>query len=177
MITKTALVFGVGLVLLPGCPLLDVEADVGEVCVTYPDIEVDVPAGSVMLETSFVVDDLSAIHDLTKFDATMSFVRARVRATSGLDDLGFVTSAHLDISSGDPTSALPRITVYTCDGDCTPTGPSLEIPAPDQHDAMDYVKSGSLLVDLQISGRTPAQHFKMDVDVCMSGRAGYTFTP
>ena len=173
MIIKLALV-SAALVVLPACPLVDAEADVSEVCVTYRDLPLDIPAASGTFETSFAIDDLSAIKPITDLGSSISFVRASVRASNNHDNLGFISSARVDISSGDPMSRLPRITAFSCDGDCAAAG-NLELTAPDQHDAIEYVKSNSLLVDLQVSGSTQARPLEVDVDVCMSGSAKYSF--
>ncbi len=162
---------------LPGCALFDLETDVGEVCVTYPNLAVDVPAASATFTESFAVDDLGAVKDVAKLDASVKFVRASVRPTSGIDSLAFVSAAHVAVSSGDPASTLPKLDVYSCDGDCVQPDGALELPAPADADALAYVKSGSLLVDLSVTGSTPAQHFTVDVDVCMSGKVSYSYSP
>jgi hypothetical protein len=161
---------------LPGCALFDLETDVGEVCVTYPNLAVDVPGASSSFSESFAVDDLGAIKGIADLDASVRFVRAAVRPTSGIDSLAFVSSAHVAVSSGDPASTLPKLDVYQCDGDCVVDG-GLALPAPSGGDALAYVKTGSLLVDLSVAGSTPAQHFTVDVDVCMQGKAHVSYTP
>ena len=177
-ISRSALALGFGLVLLPGCPLLDIEADVPEVCLTYPNLQIPgVPAQSSIKQT-FVFDDLSAVHDLTnKLDANLEFVRAEVRATSGIENFQFVRAVHVVVSSGDPDSTLPPLTMYDCDGDCAPEGNKLEVPASLAHDAIEYLKSDSIVIDLDFQGDVPASSWTMDVDVCMKARAGYTFSP
>ena len=162
---------------LPGCALFDLETDVGEVCVTYPDLAVDAPAAATTFTESFAVDDLGAIKSIADLDASVHFVRARVRPTSMIDSLAFVQSAHVSVASGDPASTLPKLDVYACDGDCVVPDGGLELPAPSGSDALAYVKSGSLLVDLSVTGATPAQHFTVSVDVCMAGHAHVSYTP
>ena len=165
-----------GLAMLPGCPLVDVEADVPEVCLTYPNLQVQTPAQSSISE-SFVFDDLSAVHDVVKEDANLQFVRAEIRVASGLDNLAFVDSVRVVVSSNDPGSTLPPMTMYDCDGDCVPEGNKLEIPASVGRDAIEYLKSNSIIIDLDFQGEIPASSWTMDVDVCMKARAGYSFSP
>ncbi|HET7503531.1 MAG TPA: hypothetical protein VFK02_21060 [Kofleriaceae bacterium] len=163
--------------MLPGCPLLEVQADVPEVCLTYPNIHVPAAPGLTSLDRSFVFDDLSAVQDLADLEADLQFVRAEVRATSGIDGFGFVEAAHIVISSGDPASTLPALTMYDCDGDCAPDGNRLELPAGLANNAIDYLRTNSIVIDVDFQGQVPTVPWTMDVDVCMKAKAGYTISP
>jgi len=171
---STALLFG--LVTLPGCPLLDVQADVPEVCLTYPNLQVQTPAVSSATQ-SFVFDDLSAVHDLANQDVSLEFVRAAIRVTSGLENLAFIDAVHIVVASNDPGTTLPPLTMYNCDGDCAPDGNTLELPAAVAHNAVDYLRSNSIAINLEFRGEIPAAAWTMDVDVCMKGSAGFTVSP
>jgi hypothetical protein len=177
-ISRSALALGIGLVMLPGCPLLEIEADVPEVCLSYPNLQIaGVPAQSSIKQT-FVFDDLSAVHDLTdKLDANLEFVRAEVRARDGIENFDFVRAVHVVVSSGDPDSTLPKLTMYDCDRDCAPEGKKLEIPAALAQDAIAYLKSDSIVIDLDFEGEVPESSWSMDIDVCMKAHAGFTFSP
>jgi hypothetical protein len=175
MMTRSAALL-LGLATLPGCPLLDVQAEVPEVCLTYPNLPVQTPAvGS--LSQSFVFDDLSAVHDLAKQEANIGFVRAEVRVTSGIENLAFIHAVHVVVSSTDPATPLPPLTVYDCDGNCVPDGDVLQVPAALVNNAIDYLRSNSLKIDLEFDGDIPAASWTMDIDVCMKGSAGYTVSP
>ncbi len=167
-------------VLSTGCPLLQVDTEVSEVCVTYHDVVIEgVPGqgdGPTELATSVTIDDLGQLTDLVDQDDDLAFVRAEIRATDGTD-LGFVDAANVSIASGDPDSVLPTLSVVACDGDCLPNGAVLEIPAAIQHSAVDYVRTGSLAIDLDIVGRAPATDWTADVDVCMTGHLTYKLEP
>jgi hypothetical protein len=175
--SKILLVLGVGLTLLPGCPLLNIEAEVAEVCLSYPNLEVTNPMAQSSLRESFVFDDLSAIRELAEQDADLRFVRAEVRATSGVEGFAFVRAVRLVVSSGDPGSTLPPLTMYDCDGDCVPEGNALAIPAAVGGNAIEYLRGDSVLIDLDFEGEIPAGTWTMDVDVCMKGKAAYTVNP
>jgi hypothetical protein len=178
ILSRSALTLGIGLVMLPGCPLLSIEADVPEVCLSYPNLQVTSDKAVSSIKQTFVFDDLSAVHEFTdKLDANLEFVRAQVRATSGVDSFAFVQAMRVVVSSGDPDSDLPPLTMYDCDGDCVPDGNKLEIPASVGRDAIDYLRSDSIIIDLDFQGEIPATSWTMDVDVCMKARAGYTFSP
>ena len=177
-ISKSTLVLGIGLVMLPGCPLLDVEADVPEVCLTYPNLMIPATPAQSSIQQSFVFDDLSAVHDLTdKLDANLEFVRAEVHLTSGAESLAFVEAVKIVVSSGDPDSTLPPMTMYDCDGNCAPAGDRLVIPAGVGNNAIDYLRSNSIMIDIDFRGQIPSTAWTMDVNVCMKAKAGYTFSP
>jgi hypothetical protein len=167
------------LALLPaGCPfpLLDVAADVQAVCVTYTDVQVEgVPAiaGVHSVSQSFTVSDLGEITSLDKLDAQLTFVSAELHATSGISDFTFVQAANVMVASGDPTSTLPTVDVYDCTGDCAPTGSTMSVPAATEVDAAPYVHSGSVVIDVELSGNPPTTAWTMDVDVCFSAHLDY----
>lgn len=176
--TKLSLVGIAGLAMLPGCPLLDVEADAGEVCLTYPNLHVPAAGGETSIQQSFAFDDLSSIHNITdKVDANVELVSASIRATSGISSFQFVQSAHLTVSSGDPTSSLPPLEIYNCDGDCAPDGDTLELPASKAEDVIAYLKGDSIKIDLAFHGDLPTVEWTMDVDVCMKAKGSYTVSP
>ena len=164
------------LLVLPACPLLDVEVEVGEVCMTYHDVRVDATNLGATSE-SFVIDDLSGLDDLLELDTRLELTRAEFRATSGVASLAFINRAQVTIASGDPESTLPTLDVVDCDGDCLANGTTLSVPAGAQQDATEYLRTGSLVVELDVAGELPQQEWTMDVDVCMSGRVGYTVEP
>jgi hypothetical protein len=174
MLRSAALV--AGLAALPGCPLVDAQADVPDVCLTYPNLQVQTPEVDSVTR-SFVFDDLSKVADLVKHEASLEFTRAELRVTSGLDDLSFVEAFHLVVSTGDPKSMLPPLTIYDCDGDCAPEGDTLTLPAGLAKNAIDYLRTSSIKVDLGFQGKIPAASWTMDIDVCMKGSAGYTVSP
>jgi hypothetical protein len=179
-ISRSAVLFGlggIGLLALPGCPLLDAEVDAQEVCLTYPNFQVPAAGGQTQLKQSFVFDDLSSVHDLTKLDANLEFVRAEVRATSGIQSFDFIHAVHIVVASGDADSKLPPMTMYNCDGDCAPDGDRLEVPAAVGADAIAYLRSNSIKIDVDLEGQAPNVAWTMDVDVCMKARASYTVKP
>jgi hypothetical protein len=162
-----------------GCPLLEAEVELSEVCMTYADLEIaGVPAGvPTSIDETFTFDDLSAFDALADLDADARFLSATVRATSGVDTLGFVDTASVEIASNDPDSTLPTRMIYSCDGDCRADGDALAIPAQDQPDALDYIRSGSLAIALRVSGTMPTEDWTMDVEICVAGHASYAFDP
>ncbi len=159
---------------LAACTLVDAHAEVEDVCVSYPGVMVPAAAaGDTLIDQSFTLDNLDEIQELTKLVSDLEFVRAEARATSGIADFDFVHAAHLDVSSSDPASPLPTLDVYDCDGDCVPAGDTLTLPSAVQASAIAYVRSGSVLVDVQMLGQPPTEAWTMDIAVCFRGQLSY----
>jgi hypothetical protein len=161
------------LLALAGCPFLEVEAEVSEVCVTYANVQIDGATGE-LVQTSFTANDLGELSSLVEHDADLRFNRAEIRAIGGAS-LGFVTTARVAIASGNPDSSLPMMPIVECDGDCLPEGATLAIPAQVRESAVAYLQTGSLVVDLELRGQLPATTWSADIDVCMTGKVGYAF--
>jgi hypothetical protein len=175
MRTSVMAIGGTALVLMVGgCPLLDVQVETQEVCLTYTGLEVPgVDAGGSVHE-EFVFDDLGSLDGLDQLDGSARFVRVDLHATSGVADFGFLGSARVTVASGDPDSSLPEVTAVDCSGDgCARDGADLSIFAASDVDAVPYLRSGSVAITIDASGQLPAESWTVDVDVCMAGSAGY----
>lgn len=166
------------LAVLPACTLVQIDADLAETCVNRTGIEVPAVTGTQTITHHYTVDDIGGLQDLVDLDADLRFVRFTARAESGTADaLGAVDSAHVTIASGDPDSTLPTLLAYDCAGDCPVVGPELEVPAATDRGAADYVATGSLAVDVDVTGRLPDHAWTMDVSVCVSGHLAYSLDP
>ena len=119
-------------------------------------------------------DDLSAVHDVVDQDASLEFVRAEIRVAGGLDDLSFVDAVKVAVSSNDPGTTLPKLTMYQCDGNCAPDGKTLKLTAGDAKNVIEYLKANSLKIDLDFQGEIPAASWTMDIDVCLKGSASHS---
>lgn len=144
-----------------GC--LSIDAEIEESCVTRQDIEID-GVTATKVSRDFVIDDLSDIHELLDYDATLQFARAAIRPTSGVANLDFIAFALVAVE-GSP--------VYGCQGDCS----SGELPAAVVKDATQYLAAESLAIGLTVTGELPATPWTVDIDVCMRGTASYEVTP
>jgi len=162
---KPSLFGAFALTFLPACPLLSVEADVSEACMTK-DVDVEGATGS-RIQSTFSYDDLGQFHDLATLDGELEFVRGEARVTSGIADFSWVKSARLTLASGDPESTLPTLTVHACDGDCMADGAMLELPGDD--DVIEYLKGDSIAAGVDLVGELPTNAWSMQVDVCMKG--------
>ena len=170
--------FGLAISILgTGCPLLDVSASVPEACLTYKDIQIDgVPAeNAAAIHSVFTFDDLGGLKDLEKYDADLHFTRGTITGTHGVGNLAFISSAKVDIASGDPDSTLPTRTFYDCAlGNCPAEGKSMDLPVSDQDNAIAYINTGSLVVALDATGNMPTEGWTMDVELCVEGSASYS---
>lgn len=155
------------LALLGGCPLVEVSAELEEVCITRTGVHIaGVDATSV--SQHFTFDDLSSVHDLLQLDADLAFVRAEVRPASGVTDLAFVQSAHV---------ALDDTPVFACDGDCPTLDHAVALAAATQVNAVDYLAQDSVEVALDVVGQLPATEWTVDVDACVTGHVTYSLEP
>jgi hypothetical protein len=165
------------LLVLPACPLLEVQAQVEEVCLTYRGVMIPgVPVGQTSIDQSFTLDQLQGAKDLADADAQLTFTHAEVRAVSGVSGFSFVQKAELSIASGDPNSTLPTVSVFDCEGCGTPAA-ALDVDNAATVPVQDYIKTGSLVVTIALEGTPPANDWVADVDVCMSGNISYKVAP
>lgn len=166
-----------GLVVLPACPLLEVQGEVQEVCLTYRGVTIPgIPVGQTSVSQSFTLDQLQGAKELADADATLTFTHAEVRATAGVSDFSFVQKAELSIASGDPDSTLPTLSIFDCEG-CATTSTTLDVDNPSTTEVQDYIKTGSVVVTIDLQGNAPATDWTADVDVCMTGTISYTVAP
>lgn len=165
-----------------GCPLLKVEADFDAVHVTYKNLTVPgVPAeAGGHITRSFVADDLAAVegfNDVIDIGGSLELVSAELRAASGVADFAFVQRVNVNVGSGDPASALPMAPFFTCEGNCAPIGDALTIPPTAQANALAYLKTGSLLVDVEVDGVLPVADWSVDIDLTFQGHIEGTYAP
>jgi hypothetical protein len=171
-----ALVVGAGLVMLTGgCPLIEIEAEVQEVCLTYADLSIPGSDGTGTVVHDFVFDDLVSIDEIEQLDGNVEFVHVKLRAKSGVSDFGFLDAAHVTVTSGDAASTLPALTVVDCSGDGCPTeGSEITLLSSEPGDALAYLRSGSVAVSLEVTGDLPTSAWTVDVDVCVKGKVRFT---
>jgi hypothetical protein len=156
--------------MLPACPLVEVEVEVPEVCITYDDIEVT--GATPEIHESFVVDDLGELPALTEHAEGLAFRRAEAIAVSGIDNFDFVESARIRIAPGrEPT--VPSLTLYACDGDCVTRADALALGDDEQADVLDYLRGDAITLELELAGEPPPVAWTMSVVVCFEGRVRY----
>jgi hypothetical protein len=180
-LNRPALLSVLAFATVPGCTLVDVEVRVPEVCLSYDELEVEgVPLpegidGTHTIQRSFAIDDLSSFHEITDHDADVAFVRGEILALSGISDFSFIDAARIVISSGDEGSTLPPLVLFECDGDCVAAGGALDMTPDARRDAVEYLRGNSLVIDIEMTGRPPADAWSMRVDVCFQASARYQY--
>ena len=157
-----------------GCTVAKAQVEVTQMCVTYAGVQIaGVDPGTTTLDHTFTYDKLGPIQNLISLVSDLEFVSMDAHAVTGVTDFDFVQAAHVTVASGDPSSTLPTLDVYDCDGDCVPVGDSLTVPSTLEQSAIEYVESGSVIVDLQIAGQLPVDDWTMNVDACFQGQLAY----
>ena len=149
-----------------GCPYVQVSVAVSEVCVTRHDVTIDATDGT-HAGGSFTIDDFGDVSKFAGLDGDMQFRRVQIRPHGALPS---VSSAHVAIASGDASSTLPSLEL-ACDGDCE-VEQDIYLPAELQANAVDYVLSGSMVIDVDVQGQLPTTAWTADIDVCMTGKFG-----
>ena len=162
-------------VLSGACTFVEVDADIQALCATRHDVAVEaVPARAAAYIDEVEVESEVDLAELDLFDdanADLRFDTIRFRPTSGVEDMTFIESAHVTVSSGDPASTLPTLTVIDCDGDCPHEGVDLLIPADSDANAADYATGAPLVVGAIVGGELPDVAWTMDIEVCARGTA------
>ena len=166
-----------GLAFVSACELVDVQAEVQQTCMTYPGVHIEAaPPGVKQLSTTITIDQLDAFHSLAEQGFTLDLASGDVHAASGISSFAFVDRAHVTIASGDPSTTLPSIDAFDCKT-CDGSGATLALPRTATADLVPYIKTGSLVVSLDFSGDAPPTAWSIDVSVCTTGTASYSFAP
>jgi hypothetical protein len=151
-----------------GCPIASVEVDVSEVCVSH-DVEVGATDGS-STTASFTVDDFGKLGELAGQDSEAQFTALRFPDLAAKAPAAQISQARAAIASGNPDAALPTLEV-ACDGNCT----DIAVPAELEANAVGYIRSGSIVVELELHGSgLPTEAWSAKVDVCMAGAFAYS---
>jgi hypothetical protein len=158
-----------------GCPLVEIEAEIEDTCMSYTGVEVDGVAGETSLVKSFAFDDLGGLGELADLDAEVHFAHFDARLVDGVKHFDFVQAAKVTISA--PDGDVPALVVYECDGDCATEGSVLTVDATSEVDALEYLRQDSLVVDVELTGQMPDKKFTMDIDVCVNGKVRYVVDP
>jgi hypothetical protein len=165
--------------LLGGCPLLRVEAEVRGACLREAGIAIDgaAAARSGAVRAAVALDDLSAAHELVELTAELAFARAELGVREGWESLAFVDELRVTVRSGDAGSPLPPLEAFACAGTCAAEGARLTVPAAPGQDALAYLASEALVLEIALRGAVPPTHFALDAAVCFDGRVDYTLAP
>lgn len=161
--------------LVSGCPLVDIEIDVPEVCISASSIEIagvgDLPdiEGEIVLERS--IDITAQIHEMRASLAdlgTAGTLRLRsldvsiAPSPTAPESLDFVRGLELVFVT--PNGTLPPLLAFDCD-DCPTTARTLDV-AVRPLDFLPYLDADVLHLDAAIRGDLPREPWSMSIDTC-----------
>ena len=157
-----------------GVTVAQAQVQVTDLCVPYDGVNIQaVDPGTTVLDHVFTYSKLTAIQDLAADIKDLQFISLSATPVSGVSSLAFIDAAHVTVASGDPSSPLPTLDVYDCDGNCVPNGDTLDVPATLQTSALAYVETGSIIVDLEVDGQLPTTAWVIDINACFRGELDY----
>lgn len=160
-----------------GCPLVQVEAEIEQVCVTRAGVEVAAAGGAGRAVVRTTTTDLAAARDLLDPRDEVRFVRFSARAGGGVTSLGFLRAARVHVASADPTSPLPQLLVFECGAECVTAEGGYQAPAVTEANAVDYALADELAFELELEGALPERAWSLDAEVCLSGRVVRSYSP
>lgn len=171
---RFALPAGLALVLCltSGCAL-SVEADLPDVEITQPDVQVPaVPAEAQLNDTSVAVPFVLSVHDRLRLRRD-SYHEVRVRevrltARTGVTDLSFLRALRITVAGGEPgqtTTAPVEIARY--DGNA-PASPTLVLPRNPPADVTAPFRADTQLVIIELAGTLPPRAWSADISVRLS---------
>jgi hypothetical protein len=157
-----------------------VEAEIPDAKVTQKSVSfLGIPgaqaAGEVSITQSFVVtsDDLSWAKDL---NSEVYAYEVELKATSGVDDLGFIHYARVTIANGEAGSTAPAVEVinYERPDNFTPS-PVLDVKTTHPIDVTSVWAAKKVVVTMQLAGIFPERDWTADVTLHLSGKISYKF--
>lgn len=163
--------------LLAGCPLVQVEAQIEEVCIARTGIVVEPAANRRVTVVRTSIADLAAVNDLLDPADLVTFRRFVARPTSGPTSLAFLESAQIVIAPADPTSPLPPTPAFSCSASCVAADGAFTAPAASDANVVEYLQLPELAFELTLTGTLPAQRWTLDAEVCMAAKLTRTVSP
>ncbi|HEU4577583.1 MAG TPA: hypothetical protein VFS67_04980 [Polyangiaceae bacterium] len=167
---------GVGLLLgalaSVGC---SASADIPKVVVTQSDVAFDgvprlpgVPDVTTTLETQFDHPKDATLPD--SLDPELFPLSGEVKARGSMQNLSFIDSLKLTLSSRSPDAPPPRVVATYQRPPSGKAGSVLALKTDNDHDVLDYWSTKNAFYDLEISGVLPADAWAVDVVVAFSGK-------
>jgi hypothetical protein len=167
-VNRSSTLLAVALLLpLGGCPLLQVEAEVPEVCVSRTDVTV--PGSLGQLQTKVRVD-LSEIDGLSEIQGSdeLHFISFSAHPQDSGLEFASIQSAKVTLRASE-ASGLPDLQVFACSGNCITSEGSLTVKSSTDANIADYLGDAEVSVEIELHGSLPLRDFKVDVNACLSG--------
>lgn|GEM_PF-2797142 len=158
-----------------GCDSMDlfsVEVEASEVCVRGMQVSLAVDETGLAAH-QLIEDDLGVEID-DRIEADVRVLSMELFAVDGVDDLSHLVSLDVDMTQPDDLLTPVAIVDYQHDGSAAPM---LAIDAAREVNVVDYIRTGSLALDLQLaSAMAPAEVFTVGLDMCFSGAGAFRQT-
>lgn len=152
---------------LGGCPLLQVEADVPEVCVSRTDVTVPGSLGQLQTKVKVDLTNVDGLDEIKDSDE-LHFISFSAHPQGGGSELASIQSAKVTLLAS-AASGLPALQIFSCEGDCTSADGSLTVRSSTDANIADYLGDPAVAVEVELRGSLPLRDFKIDVDACLSG--------
>lgn len=163
----SALVVCALLLPLGGCPLLQIEADVPEVCVSRTDVEVPGALGQLQTTVKVKLSDIQGLDELKGGDE-LRFISFTAHPQDGGKEFANIQSAKVTLTAS-KASGLPALEIFACSGDCTDSSGALSVKSSTDDNIADYLSDDEATAEVELHGSLPLRDFKVDINACLSG--------
>lgn len=151
---------------LGGCPLLQIEAELPEVCIARTGVTVPGGLGQLQTQVRIELDEVDGLDELKGGDE-LRFISFTARPQSGGQELAGIQAAKVTLSTDD--AALPAVEIFRCDGDCVTADGALSLEASSEANIAAYLAAPGAAVEVEMHGALPLLDFKVDLNACLSG--------
>ena len=165
---RSSAVLAVALLLpLGGCPLLQVEATVPEVCISRTGVTVPGSLGQLETTVKVTLDEVDALDELTGSDE-LHVISCSAHPQDRGGELASIQSAKVTLLPS-KASGLPDLQIFACENDCLASDGSLTVKSSTDANIADYLSDPEIAVEVELRGSLPLRDFKIDVNACLSG--------
>lgn len=151
---------------LGGCPLLQLEAEVPEVCISRAGVTVPGSLAQLQTRVKIALDDVDGLDQLKGGDE-LRFLTFSARPQGGGDELTGIQAATVTLVASDAT--LPPMEIFACAGDCTTADGALALDASTDANIAAYLRAAGAAAEVELRGSLPVRDFAVDVSACLSG--------
>jgi hypothetical protein len=164
---RSPALFALALLLpLGGCPLLQIEAELPEVCIARTGVTVPGALGQLETKVKVQLDELEGFDELEAGDE-LHFISFAAHPQSGGQELAGIRSAKVTLLTGD--AGLPPVQIFSCEGDCVAADGTLSLDAASEANIAAYLTAPGAAVEVELHGSLPLLDFKVDLNACLSG--------
>ncbi len=168
----------VSLSLLSGCPLIQVELDLPEVCLTMDAIDVDGSTGTGAMSIERNIDITERVRNIQNALAEqgvtnqlelVSFAAHIVPSAHAPSDFRFVDQLSVTLPASGQQLGVTLVDCTDCGSDDSSVW--LDLP---RIDMRPYAERETISIDVALMGNMPAHSWQMSADLCFSAQLGYS---